>query len=278
MIKSILVAVDGSDYARVAREYAVGLAKGYDAKVVGLYVIDERVLQMVPFISPAFPVETIASPPSTELMATLRQHGEGVLDAFREAVLAEGLPGDVRIEQGVPGQTIADLADGYDLLVMGKRGEQARFGRDLLGSTAEDVVRRSCAPVLLVDPTRRALSSIACLYDGSHAANEALKLAADIAAHMGADISVVTVADDEEEAGRVQEEARTYLSGFPAVPAAYRLRTGTVVLEVLEELDERRADLVVMGKHGHSLLHSLILGSTTEELMREVDTPLLLTP
>ena len=278
MIKSILVAVDGSEYARAAREYAVGLAKGYDAKLVGLYVIDVRVLQMPPFMSPIFPVETIASPPPTELMATLRQHAEAVLDGFRDAVLAEGVPVEVRIEEGVPGQTVADLADGYDLLVMGKRGEQARFGRDLLGSTAEAVARRSCAPVLLVDATRQALSHLVSLYDGSHPANEALKLAADIASHMGSDVTVLTVEDQEAEAGRVQEEARAYLSGFPALPAEFRVRTGNVVLEVLEEFDERPADLVVMGKHGHSLLHSLILGSTTEELMREVRSPLLLTP
>lgn len=277
MIRSILVALDASDYARVAREYAVGLAKGYGAKVVGLYVIDVRILEMPPFISSSYPVETLASPPPTELMEVLREHGEQVVDAFREAVGAE-VPVEVRIEEGTPGQTIAELADSYDLLVMGKRGEQAKYGKDLLGSTAEAVVRRAKSPVLLVDPERRSLGSVLALYDGSHAANDALKLAADLATHVGSKLRVFTAGDDEAGAGRIQDEARAYLSGYADLDVKYRVYAGKAVLGALEELDEEPADLVAMGKHGHSMFHNLILGSTTEEFMREVSAPLLLVP
>jgi nucleotide-binding universal stress UspA family protein len=278
VIKSILVAVDGSEYARPAREYAIGLAKAYQAKVVGLYVIDVRILEMPPFISPSYPVETLSSPDPTELIEVLREHGEQVADAFREGVVAEGVAMEIRIEEGTPGQTIADLADGYDLLIMGKRGEQAKFGRDLLGSTTEAVVRRASSPVLLVDPDRHALGDFLLLYDGSHAANDALKLAADLASHLGATLRVFTAGDDEAGAGKVQDEARAYLSGFPDIVTKYRVSSGKAVIAALEELDEEPADLVVMGKHGHSAFHNLILGSTTEEFMREVSAPLLLVP
>lgn len=278
MIKSILVAVDGSDHARVAGEYAVGLAKAYEAKVVGVYVIDARILEMPPFLSPAFPVETIASPPPTALMVSLREHGERALDAFRDAVVAEGVPVDVRVEEGVPGETLAELADAYDLLVMGKRGEQQRLGEALLGSTAEEAARRSDTPVLLVDPVRRAMSRLVCLYDGDHESNAALKLAADLVSHLGATLTVVTAADDEETAGAIQEEARAYLSAFPGLMVHYRLRTGGSVLAVLDEMDDAPADLVLMGRHEHSVVYNLIVGSTTDELMREVAAPLLLVP
>ncbi len=278
MIKSVLVAIDGSDHARVAGEYAVGLAKAYDAKVVGAYVIDARILEMPPFLSPAFPVETIASSPSSELIATLREHGERALDAFRDAVAAEGVPVDVRVEEGVPGETLADLADAYDLLIMGKRGEQQPLGEGVLGSTAEEAARRSDTPVLLVDAVRRALSSVVLLYDGDHQSNAALKLAADVVSHLGATLTVVTAADDEETAGRIQEEARAYLSAFPGLVVHYRLRTGGSVLDVLDETDDAPADLVVMGRHEHSVAFNFFVGSTTDELMREVTAPLLLVP
>ncbi len=69
----------------------------------------------------------------------------------------------------------------YDLIAMGKRGEHAKWGRDLLGSTAENVARRSATPVLLAESTSRPMNKALVLFDGSHSANRALKLAADLA-------------------------------------------------------------------------------------------------
>ena len=40
MIKNILVGVDGSDHARTATRYAQWFAKRFDARVLGLHVID----------------------------------------------------------------------------------------------------------------------------------------------------------------------------------------------------------------------------------------------
>ena len=40
MIKNILVGVDGSDHARTAVRYAQWFAKRFDAKVLGLHVVD----------------------------------------------------------------------------------------------------------------------------------------------------------------------------------------------------------------------------------------------
>jgi nucleotide-binding universal stress UspA family protein len=43
-------------------------------------------------------------------------------------------------------------------------------------------------------------------------------------------------------------------------------------------LDDEPADVVVMGMRGHSALQHLILGRTTEQLMRTVQVPVLLVP
>ncbi len=73
---------------------------------------------------------------------------------------------------------IADLGNTYDLVVMGKRGEHAKWGRDLLGSTAESVARRSATPVLLVEERALSMTRVLVLFDGSHSANRGLKVAA----------------------------------------------------------------------------------------------------
>ena len=55
-------------------------------------------------------------------------------------------------------------------MVLGKRGEHAKWGRDLLGSTAEAVTKRSAVPVLLVEEKARPLKKALVLFDGSEPA------------------------------------------------------------------------------------------------------------
>lgn len=276
-MKSILVAVDGSAHSAAAREHAAALARLYGAHVVGLHILDVRVVQMPPVFSSAYVVET--PPTSTlpmDILAGFRENGDQLLEEFRAAVAASGVPVELRLEEGVPAQAIAEAAEEHDLLVLGKRGAHARWGEDLLGSTVELVVRKAHTPMLLVERDPRPLRRVVLLFDGSQAAGEALELTADLASHLWAGLEVVTVGSNLEDAGEVQAEARDYLSAF-TLPVDYRVFAGDPVLATLEHLDEQPADLVVVGRHGHSRLRSLILGSTTEEILRQVRVPVLVT-
>ena len=53
---------------------------------------------------------------------------------------------------------------------------------------------------------------------------------------------------------------------------------GKAVKAATAALAGEPADLVIMGMRGHSPLRYLILGRTTEQLMRSVDLPVLLVP
>jgi nucleotide-binding universal stress UspA family protein len=184
---------------------------------------------------------------------------------------------EVLLEEGIPPQVIAGLGDAHDLVVIGKRGEHARWGKEMLGTTTEAVVKRARTPVLLAEEVVMPLQGLLVLYDGSHSANQALKLVADMASHTSLRLVVFTAARTQTEAAAVQEEARTYLAAFP-FEVAYHSRAGDIVQAVFEELRENPADAVCMGIKGHSALRDFILGSTAEHLMREIDVPILLTP
>lgn len=53
--------------------------------------------------------------------------------------------------------------------------------------------------------------------------------------------------------------------GFPA----------QVILDCIESID---IDLVIMGSHGHSGIDRLLMGSVAEEVCRQADVPVLITP
>jgi nucleotide-binding universal stress UspA family protein len=278
MIKSLLVPVDSSVHSQTALSHALALGKLYKARVTGLYVLDIRYLEMPPYLDYSYTFEAV--PPtlvSLDVMEKFRVKSERILNDLREAVEGAGLAVEIRTEEGVPSQVIADIGDSHDLIVMGKRGEHAKWGRDLLGSTAEQVTRRSATPVLLAEAEYRPLEKALVLFDGSHPANRALKLGADVASHTGMALKVVTADDDNSQGEFTQEEAKAYLEPL-GLTTAYAVVPGRAAKAAAALLAEEPADLVILGMRGHSAFHNLILGSTTEQLMRSVQIPVLLVP
>lgn len=278
MITSLLVPVDSSVHAQAALEHAVAMGKTYGARLTGLYVLDIRYLEMPPYLDYSYTFE--AMPPTLapiEVMDRFRVKSERLLNDLRESAGRAGLLVDTRTEEGVPSQIIADLGGAHDLIVMGKRGEHAKWGRDFLGSTAESVIRRSASPVFLAEGGYRPLRTALVLFDASHPANRALKLAADLGLRAGIDLKVLTVDDDVTRGEATLAEARAYLDPL-RLRADYIHEPGREVRVTTEVLDHDPADLLVLGMRGHSALHKLILGSTAEHLMRTVELPILLVP
>lgn len=278
MITSLLVAVDSSAYARASLEHAVALSGAYTARVTGLYVLDIRYVEMPPYVDYSYTFEAV--PPTLaplDVMESYRVKSERILDDLKQFVAAAGLSVETRTEEGVPSQVIADIGKAHDLIVMGKRGEHAKWGRDLLGSTAENVARRSATPVLLVESAYRPLIKALVMFDGSNPANRALKLAADLAVRTGLALKILTVDDDAAEGAATQAEATAYLDPL-GMQAEYAVLSGRAAKAASSLISKEPVDVVIMGMRGHSVLHDLILGSTAEQLMRSVPLPVMLVP
>jgi nucleotide-binding universal stress UspA family protein len=273
-----LVPVDSSEYAKSAVQHALALAGPYEAGLTGLYVLDIRFLQMPPYLDYSYTFEHVqATTLPLDVLEKYREKSERILSDFRDTVEKAGLKAETRTEEGVPSQVIAEVGGAYDLVVMGKRGEHAQWGRDLLGSTAESVVRQCGTPVLLAEGAPHAIKKMMVMFDGSVPAERALKLAADVALHVSAELKVLTVDDDAEKGAAVQREAAMYLDSL-GLATTYVLESGKAAKVAISLLKEDPVDLVVAGMQGHSALHDLILGSTAEHVMRSVALPVLLVP
>jgi nucleotide-binding universal stress UspA family protein len=147
-IQHILVPTDFSEYADYALDYAVELAKSFQARVTVLYVYYLPSIALGE-VSPAVIDETL------EAMETnARQQAQKAL----ARVLNAGLQGDSVIVEGAPFQMIIDTAKekAVDLIVMGTHGRTG-LTHVLMGSVAERVVRMAPCPVLVT----RGRSSIA---------------------------------------------------------------------------------------------------------------------
>ena len=86
-----------------------------------------------------------------ELADEERQAGE-YLEAVRSRLAERGLTATTELRRGLAGRELVAVARPEDLVVMASHGRSGP-ARWLLGSVAEEVVRRSAAPVLLIRAT-----------------------------------------------------------------------------------------------------------------------------
>lgn len=62
------------------------------------------------------------------------------------------------------------------------------------------------------------------------------------------------------------------------VPASGRLLTGAPAVLIAEQARKLRADCIVIGSHGHSAFYELIVGSTTNLVLRRARCPVVVVP
>jgi nucleotide-binding universal stress UspA family protein len=128
-ISRLLVAVDGSEGALKASDYATALAHQFDAQMTLLYVQEKGLL-------------TFRRPVSEEV-------GKKVLSEAAEKI--SGLKVEKRIESGDPAKRIVEVAKSgnHDIIVMGSRG-YVSTERFKLGSVSNHVIHYADRSVLLV--------------------------------------------------------------------------------------------------------------------------------
>jgi len=130
MFKTILVPTDGSEYAGRAEDVAISLASKYDARIVGVYVIDEKLI---------YPYDV------------LEDEGKFILKNLSKKAKEEGVVVDEILVFGDPRKDLITITKrmNSDIVVIGTHGKKG-LEKLLLGSVAESILKSVEVPVLLV--------------------------------------------------------------------------------------------------------------------------------
>jgi nucleotide-binding universal stress UspA family protein len=270
MYKNILLCTDGSPAADVAAEYAVWFAKKLHAHVHALYITDIRVLEgpMLSDLSGA-----LGAQPYTALLPQLqqiqREKAAALLAAARKRCEDAHVSCQTAHETGSLVQIMLDYEKRADMVALGQRGEHAKWSGGMLGSSVER----------MVTPEKfRPIKHMLLAYDGSVESNKALHAVIDLAVALGADVTIVTVCqrENEEAASKVLKDAQQQALDHKLNPGA-QLVHGNPETEILNQCQKTGADLIVMGAYGHTRIRELIIGSTTSHVLRKAAVPVLLT-
>jgi nucleotide-binding universal stress UspA family protein len=135
--------------------------------------------------------------------------------------------------------------------------------------------------------------------DFSEAGNTAVAYAFDLAAQLGATVLLTTVIEkaahesryfidytpleSKENLQKAQKQAATELEAL--IPSGFKSKVKYQIVPfvddsaakgILDVAKEKKAQMLVIADHGMSKFERLVLGSTTDRIMRTIDIPVLL--
>lgn len=272
-IRKILFPTDFSDIARHALDYAIMIARKYQASLDLVYV-DEATYLMNPV---NLDLQADFSQLTTEIRKVV---DEKMRDWVR--LFPRDVPVSVSIEMGKPHIEIVEAAKKHnsDLIVMGTHG---RSDADyFLGSNAERVVRLAHCPVLTIRQAglRDRFTRILFPVDFSDLCKQVLPQAVALAAEFGAELHFlhVSVSYTHETRAYAEGEFAKFFQGFDLSGVRYLTDIYGAFVEntgIIEYAQKHDIDLIAIGTHGRTGLRRLILGSVAEEVVNTSMMPVL---
>lgn len=208
---------------------------------------------------------------------------------------------NLQLRIGDPGTEVCKLAEetGCQLIVVPSHGRHG-VQRVLLGSVAERIIRHCDCSVLVLRrredtgsvvelpnhwcPKKRIVVPIDFSRSTDATLNVALELVDDrpnidvinvILSYEDPILIGSTVVSDEDRRANRQETLERYLAEHSYSGMRAHTMIGNPGAEIAKYADEVNADLIVMPSHGYHGLHRMVVGSTTERVIRHSNSPVL---
>ncbi len=292
LIKTIIVASDLSEAADAAVEQAAALARRSGASLWILHVFNDGFWASIKGIYDA--ERWSGNEPALSARNSLSQQVREVADHHGIVVNGETRTGRAAAE-------IARFLTERqaDLLVVGEHGEDW-IGDTVIGATALKVLEQANVPVLLVRcPASVDFSTVIVATDFSDNAKRAAQLALNwfpASTHYVAHAYIVPFEGRMRMAGATSDDIDRYRNDEQAraentmmtlresldIPETTRVQWINLrgnPASVLFELSERHAaDLIVIGKHGGTVIEERLLGSVTQNVLYHASSNVLLVP
>lgn len=274
MIKDILVNIPVDAPPEPAVNFAVSVAREFEAHLVGVAFAHEPVVP-----------GTVFDGVATSIIATYRAEsekaGKAAIAKFDKAVAGSGVIAESHLLESGPtgaGELFARMARHFDLAVVAQTDPEKDAAEELLPEAA---LFGSGRPVLVVPYIQKSglqLGRVMVCWDGGRAAARAIADAMPIL-ERAKSIDVVTVSREQEPRENLPGfEVAHHLARHKLKVELKRIVAGDidVASALLSHAADSGADLIVMGGYGHSRLREFVLGGATREMLASMTVPVLM--
>ena len=202
--------------------------------------------------------------------------GRAILEDARAIVDRDGVTEiTTRLRHGDIVEAIGEIEGDARVIVIGKRGEAADFAKGHVGSNLERIVRAAHRPVFVAARAFKAIERVLVAYDGGRSAMKAVDHIARSPLFAGLAVTVVTVGTETSETRKGLADAAALLEAA-GIEAETRAVAGQPETELGKLVEEEGFGMIVMGAYGHSRIRTLVIGSTTTEMIRSCKVPVVL--
>ncbi|MDJ0680370.1 MAG: universal stress protein [Xenococcaceae cyanobacterium MO_167.B52] len=281
----ILLCTDGSSYSQVSYEYCAWLAMYMDVEIEVLYVTDlrkEKAVQTQDF-SGSIGIDSYQQllDDLVELerdRAKINQKQAKYILEQAEAFLSSREINNIKLthETGFLVDLFHNFEANADLIILGKRGEAADFATEHLGANMERIVRASHKPCLVTPREFKQVNRVLLAYDGGKSCQKALKYLIELPVFKDLEFHIITIAHRDKKAAlnHLKTAEKTALAAN--LEPTCQLLTGEPEVKMEKYINNHDIDFLIMGAYGHNRIRHLVIGSTTAQMLRSSQIPVLL--
>lgn len=282
-MSKIIALVDGSVYAQSVCDHAAWIAERTGVDVELLHVLGHRRGAGTPnnlsgniALGARSSLLKDLSDRDVETAKISQKSGRAILDAAKAQLVAAGVKNiATRLRFGDIVEEISDYEADADLILIGKRGDAADFATLDLGSNLERIVRSSHKPVVVAARAFTPVKRFLIAFDGGPSSRKAVDHVATSPLFAGLACHLLSVGPDTPEIrDRVARATSTLEAAGHEVSS--KIVQGPPDLLIANAVETDEIGLLVMGAYGHSRIRSLIIGSTTAEMIRLCKIPVVL--
>lgn len=275
MLRRIVLAVDETPAARVARDLAIALAQYGGASITGIGVVD-RAWATAPRATP-IGGGAYKEHRDRRVLEDLRREVETILTDFANICQGTGVSCTTVVAEDAPARAIEHEAETADLIVVGRSTNFHFEPQPDMTEMVARLIRDNARPVLVTSAQENPGSKALVCYDGSTQSSRAMHMFVLLGLAAAFEVHVVSVGPDKDRIDAHLERAEglfrtrevpVHLHGVVSEADA-----GTVILGEVRVLEPK---LLVMGAFGHRGLRERFLGSATRTLLDRCETGLLI--
>lgn len=278
----LLVCIDGSAYADNICSHAGWIADRLKAEINLLHVLRRHSDFKA---SDDDHTGTIGLGARTDLLEKLtqideergkleQQKGKVILDHGTELLKKAGVKKINQLHRrGALVDTVKELEDSVDMIIMGKRGETADLNSVFLGSNLEKVARAIHKPLFVVSSVMRPVKKFLIASDGKESVQKAIDYVTSQPLLKGVDCHLIAV-ENGTTIDISDAESKLKQAGFSVT--SHKATGEKASQAITDYVAKNEIDLLIAGAYSHSKLHDIFLGSTTANLIKSCHIPLFL--
>jgi nucleotide-binding universal stress UspA family protein len=270
MIEKILVGVDGSSYNKSLIKFSIEFSKIFKAKITFIHVVDTM---QVSEISKS--CENLAFDPflnfnqelrkACELeLSALYKKGELLLKEAQQFAQEEGVLSETIIETGIIPRVLEELSCNYDMIFAGRKGINDEFVKSSIGINTDALLRQIKIPMFISPSEYYTIKNIVIAYDGKASSLRSLEVSRIIYEKCrDINLKILYVTKLSTDTNDVDLES---ISFGDKVILKNKQNTANAIIDYINNLEN---PLLIIGKSNKGKFITEIIGSVTEEILRQ---------